>query len=128
MGLNVSASTGFENKDFLKSTARNILTNGGASNEAASKIIDATHFERANAIYPELSVLRAATQITVNTTLNETLRYLKSHANQKSKKTPVFGELWNIFSVNNEASEENPYKGELYDFKIDDNTKNIFAA
>ena len=32
------------------------------------------------------------------------------------------------FLFNNEASEKNPYKGELYDFEIDKNAKNIFAA
>ena len=53
---------------------------------------------------------------------------MKNHANKKSVKAPVLGELWNIFSSNNEASEKNPYKGELYDFEIDKNAKNIFAA
>ena len=70
----------------------------------------------------------ASTQISINNSLKETLKYLKNHANKKSVKAPVLGELWNIFSSNNEASEKNPYKGELYDFEIDKNAKNIFAA
>ena len=63
-----------------------------------------------------------------NNSLKETLKYLKNQANKKSAKAPVLGELWNIFSSNNGASEKNPYKGELYDFEIDKNAKNIFAA
>ena len=42
--------------------------------------------------------------------------------------SPVFGELWNIVSTNNEASEKNPYQNELYEYQIDKNAVNIFAA
>ena len=128
MGLNVS-TTVLENREYLKNAAKNILSQNNASQDSVSKIVDRTVFDiKESYVNPQLSVIKAATQISVNSTLNETLKYLKSHANNKSIKKPVLGELWNILSANNESSEENPYKGELYDFKIDDNVKNIFAA
>lgn len=133
MGLNVSMDYTFqlENKDILKNTAKNILNNSGASLEATQNIIDKTLFEgdrllKEQYTNPQLNILKASTQISINETLKSTLNYLKSHSKPQTKKAPVFGELWKIASVNNEASEENP--NELYDFKIDKNTKNIFAA
>ena len=72
--------------------------------------------------------MKASTQISINNTLKETLKYLKSHAKKETKKTPVFGELWNIASANNQASEKNPYQNELYEYQIDKDTVNIFAA
>lgn len=133
MGLNVSMDYTFqlENKDILKNTAKNILNNSGASLEATQNIIDKTLFEgdrllKEQYTNPQLNILKASTQISINETLKSTLNYLKSHSKSQTKKAPVFGELWKIASVNNEASEENP--NELYDFKIDKNVKNIFAA
>ena len=129
MGLNVSASMGFENRDMLKNTAKNILERSGAGKEAASKITDTTIFANEQAFSnSQLSVLKASTQITVNNTLSETLKYLKTHAYKTTVKTPILGELWNTFTANNEGKEENPYRGELVDFKIDKNARNIFAA
>ena len=64
----------------------------------------------------------------IEDTLKETLKYLKSHAKKETKKTPVFGELWNIASANNQAAEKNPYQNELYEYQIDKDTVNIFAA
>lgn len=129
MGLNVSINYGFqfENREILKNTAKNILGNSGAPSETTQRIIDKTLFE-GQEINPQLSVIKAATQISANNTLKETLKYLKSHANKKPHKTPMLGDLWNVLSANNEASEHNPYKGELVDFEIDKNAKNIFAA
>lgn len=129
MGLNVSMDYNFqlENRENLRNAARNILGNSGAPSETTQKIIDKTLFKRQE-INPQLSVIKASTQISVNNTLKETLKYLKSHANQKAHKTPMLGDLWNVFSANNEASEQNPYRGELVDFQIDKNAKNIFAA
>lgn len=129
MGLNVSMDYNFrlENRENLRNAAKNILDNGGAPSEATQRIIDKTLFEKQE-INPQLSIIKASTQISVNNTLKETLKYLKSHANKKVHKTPMLGDLWNVFSANNEASEQNPYKGELIDFKIDNNAKNIFAA
>lgn len=131
MGFSVSASTSYQldNAEILRNTAKNILNNGGASAESAQKIIEKTIFENDKQYTnPQLSVIKASTQITINNSLKETLKYLKDHANRRVKKEYVLGDLWNIFSANNDASEKNPYKGELYDFEIDKNAKNIFAA
>lgn len=135
MGLNVSASLAYnlDNGEILRNTARNILNKSGASTETTQQIIEKTLFNndavlREAYTNPQMSVLKASTQITLNESLKETLKYLKEHANKKVVKEPVLGELWNIFTANNEASEKNPYKGELYDFEIDKNAKNIFAA
>ena len=135
MGLNVSASFTYnlDNREALKNAAKNILNKGGASAEAAQQIIEKTLFNNDTAlretyINPQMSVIKASTQITLNNSLKESLKYLKEHANKKVVKEPVLGELWNIFTTNNESSEKNPYKGELYDFEIDKNARNIFAA
>lgn len=131
MGFSVSASTSYQldNAEILRNTAKNILNNGGASAESAQKIIEKTIFDNDKQYTnPQLSVIKASTQITINNSLKETLKYLKDHANRRVKKEYVLGDLWNIFSANNDASEKNPYKGELYDFEIDKNAKNIFAA
>ena len=135
MGLNVSMNYSFqlENRDILKNTAKNILTNIGATPEATQKIVEKTLFEgdrllKEQYTNPQLSVLKASTQISINDTLKETLKYLKSHAKKETKKAPVFGELWNIASANNQASEKNPYQNELYEYQIDKDTVNIFAA
>ena len=135
MGLNVSASMAYnlDNGEILRNAAKNILNKGGASEEVTRNIIEKTLFNNdavLREVYtnPQMSVLKASTQITLNESLKETLKYLKEHANRKVTKEPVLGELWNIFTANNEASEKNPYHGELYDFEIDKNAKNIFAA
>ena len=135
MGLNVSMDYSYqlENRENLRNTAKNILNNSGATSETTQKILEKTIFDndrQIKEIYTnsQLAVLKASTQISVNGTLKETLKYLKTHAGKKQVKEPVFGELWNIFSANNQASERNPYKGELCDFEIDKNAKNIFAA
>lgn len=135
MGLNVSASLAYslDNREALRNTAKNILNRSGASTEATQSIIEKTLFNNDISLKeaytnPQMSVLKASTQITLNKSLNETLKYLKEHANKKAVKQPALGELWNIFTANNDASENNPYKGELYDFEIDKNAKNIFAA
>lgn len=135
MGLNVSASMAYnlDNGEILRNAAKNILNKGGASEEATRNIIEKTLFNNdavLREVYtnPQMSVLKASTQITLNESLKETLKYLKEHVNRKVAKEPVLGELWNIFTANNEASEKNPYHGELYDFEIDKNAKNIFAA
>lgn len=133
MGLNVSMDYTFqlENKDILKNIARNILNNSGSTPEATQKIIDRTLFEgdrllKEQYTNPQLNILKASTQISINDSLKSTLNYLKSRSKISSKKKPVFGELWNIANVNNESSKES--KNELYEFEIDKKAKNIFAA
>ena len=75
-----------------------------------------------------MNIIKASTQISLNKSLNETLKYLKSQSNQKKIKKVVFGELWNILETNNESFDENKYDSELYNIQIDLNAKNIFAA
>lgn len=138
MGLNVSASNSYllDNQEVLRNTAKNILSKGGASTEATQKIIEKTLFNYDNQLKdvytnPQLSVIKASTQISINNSLKETLKYLKEQAAKKELKELKelkFGELWNIISTGNNASEKNPYKGELCDYQIDKNIKNIFAV
>ena len=135
MGMYISASNSYQLDNFenLKNTAKNILAKGGASSEATQKIIEKTLFNYDNQIKeaytnPQLSIIKASTQISVNNSLKETLKYLKEQASTQKTKKIKFGDIWNIFSVENNASEKNPYKGELFDYTIDKNIKNIFAA
>lgn len=71
----------------------------------------------------QLSLIKADKQINMNEKLSETLKYLRTHASEKSTKTPVFGELWKKFCENG-----GEYNGEIIDIEIDMNEKNIFAA
>ncbi len=132
MGLNVSVnySNQYENKEQLREIAKNILNNSGANSESTKQIIEKSVFlanKTMKDLYttPQLDVLKASTQITLNNSLKETLKYLKSHSKQSLKtKTPILGELWKVIEVNKSSSENN----ELYNFELDKNAKNIFAA
>lgn len=123
MGINITHTMNsfqqFENRENLRNAAKNILNRQTASQETVQKIVDKTVFD----YNPQLSIIKASTQISVNNSLKETLKYLKSHASKKPAKEPVLGELWNIAN-SNKSIEEN----ELYDFEIDNSAKNIFAA
>lgn len=132
MGINITHTMDlfqFENKENLRNTARYILNKNGASEEASQKIVEKTIFDADKQIKdlysnPQLAVIKASSQISMNNTLKETLKYLKSHANKKITKEPVLGELWEKLN----SSSENVYKGELLEFQIDDAAVNIFAA
>ena len=132
MGINITHTMDlfqFENKENLRNTARNILNKQGASEETAQKMVEKTIFDsdkQIKEVYsnPQLAVIKASSQISMNNTLRETLKYLKSHANQKITKEPVLGELWEKLN----STKEDSYKGELLDFQIDDSAVNIFAA
>ena len=134
MGFNVSidSSYQYENKESLRNIAKNILSNTGATSESTQKIIEKSVFladKQMKDLYtnPQLSVLKASTQITLNNSLKETLKYLKTHAKTKENvKTPKLGDWWKIVEISNESS--NDKNNELYDFEIDRNAKNIFAA
>ena len=128
MKLNISHTTGFqfENRENLRNTAKDILSRQGASKEFMQKFVDEAIFTQAKvkADYnPQLAIIKASSQITLNESLKETLKYLKSQANKKVVKEPVFGELWELFSA-----EELNYQGELINFVVDENLNNIFAA
>lgn len=132
MGINITHTMDlfqFENKENLRNAARNILNKQGASEETAQKMVEKTIFDsdkQIKEVYsnPQLAVIKASSQISMNNTLRETLKYLKSHANQKITKEPVLGELWEKLN----STKEDSYKGELLDFQIDDSAVNIFAA
>ena len=132
MGINITHTMDlfqFENKENLRNTARYILNKNGASEEASQKIVEKTIFDADKQIKDlysnsQLAVIKASSQISMNNTLKETLKYLKSHANKKITKEPVLGELWEKLN----SSSENAYKGELLEFQIDDAAVNIFAA
>ena len=127
MGISVSTSMGFENYENLKDTAKNILQKSGATAEQAQNTTNTIFSEYAELSQSAVSALRASTQITLNKSLAETLKYLKTHPNVK-KKEHVLGELWQLVNSGNDDYENNPFYTDLQDFKIDDNAINIFAA
>lgn len=128
MGLNVTQTMSgyhFENKENQRNVIKEIFGNQGASEETTQKIIDKTIFNSNDGmIYSnaQLSILKAASQISVNGSLKETLKYLKRNSLQKKEKTPVLGELWNLFT-----KEQSEYE-EIIDWEIDYSAENIFAA
>lgn len=127
MGFMVSAGYPLDNGEMLRNAAKNILNKNGTSSEATQKIIEQTLFNDANLqmkdLYTnsQLAVLKASTQVSINNSLKETIKYL---SNRKVAKKHVLGELWDVL----QESDEKSYNGELYDFEIDKNAKNIFAA
>lgn len=125
MSINITQTMNsfqFESRENLRNAAKNILNRQGASTEATNKILEQAIFSAKNS-NAQFDILKASSQITLNESLKETLKYLKTQANKKTKKEPVFGELWNIIN-----KEEISYEGELVDFVIDSSLKNIFAA
>lgn len=128
MGINITQTMGgyqFENRENQRNTVREILSKKGSSDEAINRLIDKTIFDSANSrIYSsaQLSVLKAASQISLNGNLKETLKYLKNHNTKKETKTPVLGELWGLFTKEQENYED------IVDFDIDFSAENIFAA
>ena len=126
MGLNITHTMNsfqFESRDNLRNAARNILNRQGITSEAAQKFVEQTIFSK-DSYNPQLSIIKASSQITLNNSMKETLKYLKTQANRKVNKKPVLGELWNLL----ELKDDNNYEGELVDFVIDSSARNIFAA
>ena len=132
MGLNITHTMNnfqFENKENLRHAAKNILSRQGASNNSMQNVLNQVLFTTDKNttdmfVNPQLAILKASNQITANNSLKETLKYLKTQANKKVQKNPVFGELWNLVNEKNEGS----YNGELVDFQIDKDAQNIFEA
>ena len=126
MGLNITHTMNsfqFESRENLRNAARNILNKQGASQESVDRIINQTVFQTNKYNSPQLNVLYSASQITLNNSLKETLKYIKTQANKKTKKEPILGELWDFVN-----KEQIAYNGELADFEIDSSAENIFAA
>lgn len=128
MGINVSTSMGFENQTFLKNAAQSILQKSGVNPEKAEEIANTAIFEmKAYTDVSDVRFVSTAAQVALNNSLRETLNYLKNRVNEKKKKY-VLGELWDEFISNQNENDAESYCGELYDFEIDKNLKNIFAA
>lgn len=125
MGMSVSTTMGFENREFLMNSAKNMQNNTPAAEKSVNTANGTIMLTEGKALTTEQYIMLASTQITVNNSLKETLKYLQKHAN--NKKEYKFGDIWKILSSENEDSDNNPYQGELVDIIID-NTKNIFAA
>ena len=127
MGFNITQTTnnyGFENRENQRNTATMILNRSGASEGVSNQNLNKTIFDYDGRVYSnaQLSILKAASQISLNGTLKETLRYLKSQPIKKAAKTPVLGELWNLFT-----REQEEYKY-IDEWEIDYSAENIFAA
>ncbi len=125
MGMSVSTSMGFENRELIKNSAKNLVQGNEEAQQKASESIMQNSITNARSLTTQEYILLASTQITLNQSLKETLKYLQKHANSR-KKEYTFGDLWKVLNTENEDSEKNPYQGEV--FEIDQNKKNIFAA
>lgn len=126
MGLNITHTMNsfqFESREHLRNAAKNILNKQGASTETMQKILDKSVFHTNSYENTQQTILSTSAQITLNNSLKETLKYLKSQSHNKSNKKPMLGELWNIVN-----KEEITYNGELADYVIDSSIENIFAA
>ena len=128
MSINVSTFMGFENSEaMMKNNAKSFPQNNSVNTVNSNTGENLTVYTNGIGLPSQQYVLMASTQITVNNNLRETLKYLRTRG-RKIKKEHVFGELWQILNTENEQSEKIPYQGDLIDFEIDSNKKNIFAA
>ena len=115
----------FESRENLRNAAKDILNRQGANKEASQKIMQEAIFtSSASSSNAQLSIIKASSQISMNNSLKETLKYLKSYANKKIQKQHTLGDLWSVLENNSEKE----YNGELIDFIIDNSKTNIFAA
>ena len=76
MGLNIThtmSSFQFENRENLRNAAKNILNRQGASTETVQKIVENTIFSNSTYSNPQLSIIKASSQISLNNNLKETL-------------------------------------------------------
>ena len=127
MGFSINQTTnnyGYENREEQRNTAVRILSKHGASSESVNQSMNNTIFGSDGRIYSnaQMSILKAASQISLNGNLKETLKYLKSQPLKRTEKTPVLGELWNLFT-----REQEEYKY-IDEWEIDYTAENIFAA
>lgn len=132
MGLEINNSLKLAGRENLRNTPANILNNGGSGSNARNYAAEQRIFETGNVFKEansQLAIIKASEQICVNNFLKETLKYLKihaAHAVKKPQKEAVFGELWDgLYGIEQNLED---YQGELYDFQIDEDIKNIFEA
>lgn len=127
MELNITHTNSFqfENREYLRNRAKDILNKKENSSEKIEKIIDKTLFSELNNSHrdSQLAMIRASLQINNNNALKETLKYINSKP-KNIKKKPVLGEIWEIFS---QSEVEKEYE-EVFTPIIDENLENIFAA
>lgn len=133
MSININNTTSFfqfENRESLRNTAKNILQKSSTNEQLSKDLLNKTIFEQNNSLkeyFPDtqMFILKSSTQGTLSNTLKETQKYLKKHSvPNENKKKYVLGEILGLESLNEELS----YTGELANFEIDKNTKNIFIA
>lgn len=127
MGINITTGYQFENKENLRNTAKNILNRQGVSAEAENNIMEKAVFDYSGESYAnaQLAILKASSQISLSSSLKETLKYLKSHPVKRVEKEPVLGELWNL--LNSQEDDENSLN-DIIELEIDYSAENIFAA
>ena len=120
MQLNITHTNSFqfEDRDYLKNHARNLLQNKNDTLDNVEKIIDKTIFNDLGS--KQATFINASAPISYSENLKETLKYLKNHA-RKAEKKHVLGEIWESFDY----SEQEPT--ELFSLVFDDK-ENIFAA
>ena len=126
MGLSVSISTGFSNRQFQQNNSKNNVREKENENTTDIK----------NTTVPQTNIIESQdyriertnnymnpTLISINNNLKETLNYLNVHANDKRKQY-IFGELWD--QIKN--TEDNLNENMIIDIEIDFSENNIFAA
>ena len=123
MSINVSTSMGFEKRENLRDSAKNILQRKGSDSSNAGRIAESVVYDFVEDNLTGQTVLKATTQVSFDKNLKDTLNYLRAHANDRRKKEYILGELWQTFSDKKDSC-----TNELIDFVVDFNSKNIFAA
>ena len=124
MGINVWTSMGFENRNFQNGTAQKTEQNSAKPEEKPAQISQSVKmYVPAEGFKTDLNIY-IPVQFTDNGSLKETLKYLQAHAKDK-RKHYILGELWESLG---DYEGEDDYCGELVDFEIDSEIKNIFAA
>lgn len=114
---------GFEKRENLRDSAKNILQRKGSDSSNAGRIAESVVYDFVEDNLTGQTVLKATTQVSFDKNLKDTLNYLRAHANDRRKKEYILGELWQTFSDKKDSC-----TNELIDFVVDFNSKNIFAA
>ncbi|MCQ2743687.1 MAG: hypothetical protein MJ230_02680 [bacterium] len=125
MGINITHTmNGYQHENRGNHGNTDILNRKEIPEESAENTSKSSIFNSDSRIYSnaQLSILKASSQISISSTLKETLNYLKKHPVKKQVNTPVFGELWDILSDNKDTSID------IIELDIDYSAKNIFEA
>ena len=85
--MNVSLTSGLENQEFISTSAKMFQQKSSENAGQRSQTIPNAFSEQLSlATMSSLSVLKASTQVTLNDSLKETLKYLKAHAKDRKKE------------------------------------------